>query len=123
MRSHKQNIAGHSEASAHARIITGDDEAALLSLWREKRGEIEPDDLIVQLGVVAEPSTSTTPGTSATPPSLLQRAGSVAGGGREPRSSIRKSRWLPWVAKPTLLLLIRKRGAPIFALEVEAFDA
>ncbi len=26
-------------------IIIGDDEAALLRLWREKRGEIEPEDL------------------------------------------------------------------------------
>jgi hypothetical protein len=36
----------------------GDDEAALHSLWREKRGEEEPEDLssnlIVQLGVVTE---------------------------------------------------------------------
>jgi predicted phage-related endonuclease len=42
-----------------ARIIMGDDENALLRLWREKRGEVEPDDLsanlIVQLGVVTEP--------------------------------------------------------------------
>ena len=41
-----------------ARIIMGDDEAALLRLWREKRGEVEPEDLsgnlIVQLGVVTE---------------------------------------------------------------------
>ena len=41
-----------------ARIIMGDDEAALLRLWREKRGELEPEDLsgnlIVQLGVVTE---------------------------------------------------------------------
>ena len=39
-----------------ARIIMGDDEAALLRLWREKRGEAEPEDLsgnlIVQLGTV-----------------------------------------------------------------------
>ena len=37
----------------------GSDEAALLRLWREKRGEVEPQDLsgnlIVQLGVVTEP--------------------------------------------------------------------
>jgi hypothetical protein len=36
----------------------GDDEAALLRLWREKRGEVEPQDLsrnlIVQLGVATE---------------------------------------------------------------------
>jgi predicted phage-related endonuclease len=28
-----------------ARIIMGDDEVALLRLWREKRGEAEPEDL------------------------------------------------------------------------------
>ena len=37
-----------------ARIIMGDDEAALVRLWREKRGEIETEDLsgdlLVQLG-------------------------------------------------------------------------
>jgi predicted phage-related endonuclease len=41
-----------------ARIIMGDDEQALLRLWREKRGEAEPKDLssnlVVQLGVVTE---------------------------------------------------------------------
>jgi predicted phage-related endonuclease len=41
-----------------ARIIMGDDESALLHLWREKRGEIEPEDLsanlIVQLGRATE---------------------------------------------------------------------
>ena len=41
-----------------ARIIMGDDEAALVRLWREKRGEIDPEDLsanlIVQLGTVTE---------------------------------------------------------------------
>jgi predicted phage-related endonuclease len=42
-----------------ARIIMGDDERALVRLWAEKRGEVEPADpsgnLIVQLGVVTEP--------------------------------------------------------------------
>src|SRR5215510_7544440 len=42
-----------------ARIIMGSDEAALVRLWREKRGEVEPEDLsdnlIVQLGLVTEP--------------------------------------------------------------------
>jgi len=42
-----------------ARIIMGSDEAALFRLWREKRGEIELEDLsgdlIVQLGVATEP--------------------------------------------------------------------
>jgi predicted phage-related endonuclease len=41
-----------------ARIIMGEDEAALLRLWREKRGEGEPEDLsgnlIVQLGLATE---------------------------------------------------------------------
>jgi predicted phage-related endonuclease len=41
-----------------ARLILGDDEGALLHLWREKRGEAEPEDLsghlIVQLGLVTE---------------------------------------------------------------------
>jgi predicted phage-related endonuclease len=41
-----------------ARIIMGNDETALVQLWREKRGEVEPQDLsgnlIVQLGVVTE---------------------------------------------------------------------
>jgi predicted phage-related endonuclease len=41
-----------------ARIIMGDDEAALIRLWHEKRGEAEPEDLsgnlIVQLGLVTE---------------------------------------------------------------------
>jgi putative phage-type endonuclease len=41
-----------------ARIIMGSDEAALLRLWREKRGEAEPEDLsgnlIVQLGTATE---------------------------------------------------------------------
>src|ERR1700733_12954435 len=41
-----------------ARIIMGDDEGALLRLWREKHGEAEPLDLsgnlVVQLGAVTE---------------------------------------------------------------------
>jgi predicted phage-related endonuclease len=41
-----------------ARIIMGTDEAALIRLWQEKRGEVEPQDfsgnLIVQLGRVTE---------------------------------------------------------------------
>jgi predicted phage-related endonuclease len=42
-----------------ARIIMGANEAALIRLWQEKRGEAEPEDLsgnlIVQLGTVTEP--------------------------------------------------------------------
>jgi putative phage-type endonuclease len=41
-----------------ARIIMGNDEAALIRLWREKRGEVGPEDLsgnlTVQLGKVTE---------------------------------------------------------------------
>jgi predicted phage-related endonuclease len=41
-----------------ARVIMGDDEGALIRLWREKRGEVEPEDLsdnlIVQLGLATE---------------------------------------------------------------------
>jgi predicted phage-related endonuclease len=43
---------------SEARIVFGNDEKALIRLWREKRGEIEPpdlsDNLIVQLGSVTE---------------------------------------------------------------------
>ena len=41
-----------------ARIIMSPDEAALIRLWKEKRGEVEPmdlsDNLVVQLGIVTE---------------------------------------------------------------------
>ena len=41
-----------------ARVIMGSDEAALVRLWREKRGEVEPQDLsrdlLVQLGCATE---------------------------------------------------------------------
>lgn len=50
----RRNFIGGSDA----RIIMGQDEAALHRLWREKRGEAEPEDLsavlIVQLGNVTE---------------------------------------------------------------------
>jgi len=53
-RNHRRSFLGGSDA----RIIMGGDEAALLRLWREKRGEIEPIDLsanlIVQLGNATE---------------------------------------------------------------------
>jgi len=43
---------------SEARIIMGNDEEALLRLWREKRGEAEPQDLsgnlLVQLGLATE---------------------------------------------------------------------
>jgi predicted phage-related endonuclease len=48
----------HTIGGSDARVIMGDDEAALRRLWREKRGEVEPEDLcdnlIVQLGTVTE---------------------------------------------------------------------
>jgi predicted phage-related endonuclease len=51
---HRRYFIGGSDA----RIIMGDGEEALIRLWRQKRGEIEPEDLsgnlIVQLGVVTE---------------------------------------------------------------------
>jgi predicted phage-related endonuclease len=51
----RQTFLGGSDA----RIIMGNDEPALIRLWREKRGEAEPQDysgnLIVQLGVATEP--------------------------------------------------------------------
>ena len=51
---HRRFFIGGSDA----RIIMSPDEAALIRLWREKRGEVEPEDLsgnlIVQLGVVTE---------------------------------------------------------------------
>ena len=51
---HRRYFIGGSDA----RIIMGEDEGALLRLWREKRGEAEPVDLsgnlIVQLGAVTE---------------------------------------------------------------------
>src|SRR5438128_5527342 len=52
--SHRRNYIGGSDAW----VIMGQDETGLLRLWREKRGEIEPEDLsdnlIVQLGTVTE---------------------------------------------------------------------
>ena len=51
---HRRNFIGGSDA----RTIMGTDEAALVRLWREKRGEVEPEDLsgnlIVQLGNATE---------------------------------------------------------------------
>jgi predicted phage-related endonuclease len=48
----------HFIGGSDARIIMGDDETALIRLWREKRGEVEPEDLssnlVVQLGLATE---------------------------------------------------------------------
>ena len=55
---HKKSDRRHFLGGSDARIIMGDDESALLRLWREKRGETEPEDLsgnlVVQLGSVTE---------------------------------------------------------------------
>src|SRR5213080_722338 len=51
---YRRNMVGGSDA----KVVLGTDEAALLRLWQEKRGEIEPEDLsgnlIVQLGLATE---------------------------------------------------------------------
>jgi predicted phage-related endonuclease len=48
----------HFIGGSDARTIMNDDEPALLRLWREKRGEVEVEDLsdvlVVQLGTVTE---------------------------------------------------------------------
>jgi predicted phage-related endonuclease len=48
----------HFIGGSDARIVMGSDEAALVRLWREKRAEVEPEDLsrnlAVQLGVATE---------------------------------------------------------------------
>jgi predicted phage-related endonuclease len=53
-KTHRRTFVGGSDA----RIIMGDDEHALVRLWREKRGEVEPEDLsgnlVVQLGAATE---------------------------------------------------------------------
>jgi predicted phage-related endonuclease len=53
LRSRKTFVGG-----SDARIIMGDNEEALVRLWREKRGEVEPEDLsgnlVVQLGIATE---------------------------------------------------------------------
>src|SRR6266568_82361 len=56
-----QRAAGRRDflGGSDARIVMGVDENALIRLWQEKRGELEPEDLsgnlIVQLGVATEP--------------------------------------------------------------------
>ena len=48
----------HFVGGSDARIIMSADEAALIRLWKEKRGEVEPEDLsdnlVVQLGTATE---------------------------------------------------------------------
>jgi predicted phage-related endonuclease len=51
---HRSRFIGGSDA----RVIMSGDEAALIRLWKEKRGDLEPEDLsdnlVVQLGLVTE---------------------------------------------------------------------
>src|SRR5436305_4256621 len=60
MKDRKEDLEDRSHfiGGSDARVIMGGDEAALISLWQQKRGEAEqPDpsgDLIVQLGVATE---------------------------------------------------------------------
>src|SRR3974390_559868 len=55
-----RSLAGRRDfvGGSDARVIMGQDEAALVRLWREKRNEVPPEDLsgnlIVQLGSVTE---------------------------------------------------------------------
>jgi predicted phage-related endonuclease len=58
IRTERQNSRRSFIGGSDARIIMGSDEQALIRLWREKRGEVEPADLsgnlVVQLGVATE---------------------------------------------------------------------
>src|SRR5438105_1563894 len=84
-----------------ARIIMGDDEAALIRLWREKRGEAEPENLsgnlIVQLGRATED---------------LNRSWYERNTGREVRDVQRRVRHsaIPWMAA-TLDGIVEGAGA------------
>jgi predicted phage-related endonuclease len=53
-----ENLRRYFIGGSDARIIMGEDEAALIRLWQEKRGEVESEDLsgnlVVQLGLATE---------------------------------------------------------------------
>jgi predicted phage-related endonuclease len=57
-KSRKRTVRRYFIGGSDAHIIMGKDEAALLRLWREKRGDVEPEDLsgnlLVQLGLATE---------------------------------------------------------------------
>jgi predicted phage-related endonuclease len=61
MRAFRERFTDHRGfiGGSDARIIMGPDEDALIRLWREKRGEVEPrdftDNLIVQVGIATKP--------------------------------------------------------------------
>jgi hypothetical protein len=58
MNTRRRSDRRHFIGGSDARIIMSPDEAALIRLWKEKRGEVDPEDLsgnlIVQLGVATE---------------------------------------------------------------------
>jgi hypothetical protein len=58
IRTDDQSTRRHYIGGSDARLIMGNEEAALIWLWREKRGKAEPEDLsenlVVQLGVATE---------------------------------------------------------------------
>ena len=70
---HRRYFIGGSDA----RIIMGDDQAALLRLWQEKRGEAEPQDLsgnlIVQLGDICGHLRRAAPSRRPPPPQIYRR--------------------------------------------------
>ena len=98
----RQRFIGGSDAW----IIMGNDEAALLRLWREKRGEVEPEDLSGNLIVQLGPTTSAylrlltgsgfrrrTPGP---PPSWSMNSTPAASKERLITSSVaRRGTWVP----------------------------
>ena len=71
----------HFIGGSDARIIMGANEDALIRLWREKRGEVEPEDLSANLVVQSEwpPKPSIGLGTSAIRdgPSRISSGGSA----------------------------------------------
>jgi len=97
-----------------ARIIMGDDEPALVRLWREKRGEVEPEDLsgnlVVQLGVVTEPLNRDLVQTHHRPGPREVRSP------REPSCGSRESHWLPRMgASAPLHLRMKKTRRALFS--------
>ena len=90
----------------------GDDELALLRVWREKRGEVEPEDLsgnlIVQLGVVTEPLNRDLVQTHHRPGPREVRSPREPSCGSRARQS-EKSHWLPRMGPGARLHLRMKK--------------
>ena len=101
----------HFIGGSDARTIMGSDEAALIRLWREKRGEAEPEDLsgnlIVQLGRVTEDlnrhwfERNTGPGGHRRPEAGPASLGPLSGGhprrpGRRTGAVFEAKFMLPW---------------------------